>query len=679
MKEILVLFKTHLDVGYTDLANNVVEKYLSEYIPAALRVAAETRDSESRFIWTIGSWLIRKYLREGEYKEKMREAIRLGDIRWHGLPLTTHTELMNGDLLQHGLHISKALDKQFGFETRAAKMTDVPGHTRAMIPYLVRNGVRFLHIGVNPASTAPDVPELFRWRAPTGEELVVMYHLDYGTMSEIGDSGVAVCFAHTGDNRGPQSAEQIQEIFEGIRREHPGVKVRGGTLEDVAEAALRVKNLPVVTEEIGDTWIHGAGTDPRKMSQYRALLRLAETLTGEQKERLFDELMMVPEHTWGLCTEQWMGHLLKLREGEGLEESSKALGLPLESPEEIHTELSKQHLAENPCLIGEHDYYVRADFERARISGKFQVMERSWQEQREYLLRAADTLPKQERYRAYEAMAEYKREEIPKEGFLPVEPYESLQIMGYAVQVDRNGSICFLEKDGAVLADREHRLGEFKYEVFSEREIDRFERQYVTNQKVWAIEEFKKIGMGAAVEEYSSVNPSLDFLGIRGNQLLVRMKITGKAYELYGAPSRQELLVTFEENGVSFDFAWFEKPASRVAEGLWLGFHPTQAVESVHKLGEWIDPKAVVSKGNRRMHAVESGVKFKTLLLESKDTALVNLGEPGLFQFSNTPADLEAGVWFNLFNNMWGTNFPMWYGENARFRFKILHDVKINA
>jgi hypothetical protein len=24
---------------------------------------------------------------------------------------------------------------------------------------------------------------------------------------------------------------------------------------------------------------------------------------------------------------------------------------------------------------------------------------------------------------------------------------------------------------------------------------------------------------------------------------------------------------------------------------------------------------------------------------------------------------------FNLYNNVWGTNFPMWYEDDARFRF----------
>ena len=33
--------------------------------------------------------------------------------------------------------------------------------------------------------------------------------------------------------------------------------------------------------------------------------------------------------------------------------------------------------------------------------------------------------------------------------------------------------------------------------------------------------------------------------------------------------------------------------------------------------------------------------------------------------------DLTAGVWFNLYNNMWNTNFPLWYDEDARFRFVV--------
>ena len=96
----------------------------------------------------------------------MEDAILAGDITWHGLPFTTHSELMDADLFRFGLSLSKELDNRFGKHTIAAKLTDVPGHTRGIIPLLADAGIKFLHIGVNPGSTVPGVPPLFRWQDP---------------------------------------------------------------------------------------------------------------------------------------------------------------------------------------------------------------------------------------------------------------------------------------------------------------------------------------------------------------------------------------------------------------------------------------------------------------------------------------------------------------------------------
>jgi hypothetical protein len=57
------------------------------------------------------------------------------------------------------------------------------------------------------------------------------------------------------------------------------------------------------------------------------------------------------------------------------------------------------------------------------------------------------------------------------------------------------------------------------------------------------------------------------------------------------------------------------------------------------------------------------------LLLTTLDAPLVAPGEPSLLDFNNEPPDLSKGMHFNLYNNVWGTNFPMWYHEAARFRF----------
>jgi len=42
-----------------------------------------------------------------------------------------------------------------------------------------------------------------------------------------------------------------------------------------------------------------------------------------------------------------------------------------------------------------------------------------------------------------------------------------------------------------------------------------------------------------------------------------------------------------------------------------------------------------------------------------------------LLNFSNRQPPLQHGMYVNLYNNIWGTNFPMWYAEDARFRFVL--------
>ena len=123
-KEVLILFKTHLDVGFTDYAENVKEKYLTQYIPNAIAVARQLQGTDTPFVWTVGSWLIREALKQDD--GTLEQAILDGLIRWHALPFTTHTEFMTEELLEEGLKISKELDQRFGMETHGAKMTDVP-------------------------------------------------------------------------------------------------------------------------------------------------------------------------------------------------------------------------------------------------------------------------------------------------------------------------------------------------------------------------------------------------------------------------------------------------------------------------------------------------------------------------------------------------------------------------
>ena len=63
--------------------------------------------------------------------------------------------------------------------------------------------------------------------------------------------------------------------YEILRKEFPRAELQASTLEDYMLAVQPIRDkLPLVTEEVGDTWIEGVGSDPRKSAEYRAVSRI---------------------------------------------------------------------------------------------------------------------------------------------------------------------------------------------------------------------------------------------------------------------------------------------------------------------------------------------------------------------------------------------------------------------
>ncbi len=632
IKKILVLFKTHLDIGFTDFSETIVQTYFDRFIPEALATAKKLRESgtSARFVWTTGSWLIREYLRthEGEEKECFVQGILRGDISWHGLPFTTHTELMSGSLFEYGLSIGNDLDRQFSKKTIAAKMTDVPGHTRAIVPYLKHNGIEFLHIGVNPAATVPDVPGIFRWMAPDGSAVNVMYQRDYGEFSVIGNTGTAVYFAHTGDNMGCQSAQTVEALFRTLQAQYPDAQIVAGDLNDLALEVRKIENtLPVITHEIGDTWIHGIGTDPKKVSQFRALERLYDKLEDrEDKKALARGLIMIPEHTWGLDV--------------------------------------KLHLAD-------HAHYDKASFAKLRNSAEnYQKMERSWKEQRDYLSGAIHSMSASGQKLAAACLKEAQREEASVSGMQKYTVGEIIGLGDFQMSFDQTGEMDFLRFENRILADADHRLGSVRYEQFSWADYQRFYGQYIRLDVEWAREDNTKIGMEAVAKQHDSFAPNPVQIFYDSEKAVIQYAFDDAAYTGCGCPKRMELVITPGKNCLHMDIAWFHKPANRIAEAIWFGFSPIASHKRISKLGSYVDPNEVVSKGQSLLHGTDFGVVYKELSIESLDAALVAPQEPSLLNFCDRKST-DSKIYFNLYNNIWGTNFPMWYDENARFRFVI--------
>ncbi len=223
---------------------------------------------------------------EQEVSEFKNAAVNYDCITWHAMPFNAELELMDSSLLQYAMDLAHKLDDQLGLPRKKVMcQRDVPGTTRSIIPYLIQKEVIGISVGVNGASSPPDVPSLFRWRHPqTKLEVLATFHkggyggIDTSDCAMYDEFPEALCFDDRGDNAGPANATQVQQTYIQLQKEFPNAVIKASHFDsfmsNLAANEDVVNKLPVVEKEIGDNWIYGVPSDPKKMSQLRELSQL---------------------------------------------------------------------------------------------------------------------------------------------------------------------------------------------------------------------------------------------------------------------------------------------------------------------------------------------------------------------------------------------------------------------
>ncbi|MGN0528059.1 MAG: hypothetical protein ACI4IE_02915, partial [Eubacterium sp.] len=142
-----------------------------------------------------------------------------------------------------------------------------------------------------------------------------------------------------------------------------------------------------------------------------------------------------------------------------------------------------------------------------------------------------------------------------------------------------------------------------------------------------------------------------------------------------GAPRDIQIVYTLNENGVNFDVVWCGKDANRLTEAIFLHIYPECSDFTMIKTGSEVDYKKVASMGGRNLHAVEKCIiknDFADFELINRHSPLLSPGHGKILEFDDKIEDIgKDGVSFVLYDNVWGTNFPLWYEDNARFNFSI--------
>lgn len=84
----------------------------------------------------------------------------------------------------------------------------------------------------------------------------------------------AMLVAFNDDNQGPYTSGWLHQIFATAQHFFPGAEVVASTFDAFIDGAVPYVNshpdsLPVLEGEIGDTWLYGCASDPKKVSARR--------------------------------------------------------------------------------------------------------------------------------------------------------------------------------------------------------------------------------------------------------------------------------------------------------------------------------------------------------------------------------------------------------------------------
>ncbi len=639
VKKVYVIFKTHFDLGYTELSSTIEQIYINNFIPKAIDLADQLRaeGGNERYVWTTGAWLIDAYMRQAspEAMQKLDMAINRGDIVWNAAPYTFESESVSKDMFESMLKLSQRLDSKYGKNTIAAKMTDVPGHTRSIVTPLYDAGIRFLNIGVNNCSSVPVVPPFSRWRNTDGKEIILMYNQDYGGDELLPDGETVVSISFTPDNHGPHTEEHVKAIFASLREKYPQAEIVASTLNEVAELLQGMADqLPVLSSEIGDTWIFGYASLPVAMARYRELSRLySEWLKDGKLNRDSDlavdfaiNLGLFAEHTWGV------DHLVHIKNW---------------------------------------DKYDVDIFNASRDLPEFRKAELSREEKANRIDEAVAILPSDLQKEAKEAIAK-----IGQVSQLEITKEKNVE------QLDWDGAYRFSYKGVECI------LGQVAYQTYSSDDYNQYVIDYIRENCGGLKYYFTKPGLEKSKAQSATIVARKDKATVDGTGKVDVIDCTFKFPDDPRIDSRvlpkqvhTKYSISSDGSSVEMTVSLLNKPAVRLPEAYWVSFFPADVVSVfADKMGMPVDVLDVVIAGNRQMHGIDNYFDIVTskgiIRITSLDAPVASIGERRAMNYSLNMPDLNGGIHFCLYNNLWSTNFPLWWEGSLAYRFKVEYLIK---
>lgn len=248
IRRIHLIHHTHFDIGFTDLAREVIRKQ-GGYLSDAIRLC----EADPEYFWTIESGsLLRNWLesQKPRQRERILKLLRSGQMELGGFDMQMLTETASFSELCANVFRSARLGRQFGFPVECAILDDIGGFCGELPRLMNEAGLRYLICGVGACQAElpwADLPHLFYLKSKSGGKVLVwnlgidrnerscdsrypfaVYglggtFLGYWAMPEIfgkKDIGIQPNFKNCGTAENPASAaEAFQILLDRLERE----------------------------------------------------------------------------------------------------------------------------------------------------------------------------------------------------------------------------------------------------------------------------------------------------------------------------------------------------------------------------------------------------------------------------------------------------------------------------
>ena len=369
IKKIHLIHHTHFDIGFTDLAEEVLPQQLH-----ALDLGIRHCEADPEYRWTIecGS-LVRNYLksRPREMAERLLKLLRNGQMEAGAFELQMLTETASFAELLANVTRPVELGRKYGFPVECAILDDIGGFAGELPRLMNEAGLRYLIAGTGAFQTElpwADLPHLFYLKSKSGGRILVWnigndrsenscesnypfpvyglgsHFIAYHGMPEftgVPDMGIVSLLHGENPEKRFRTKEVLQVLLDRLRREkYPYEEILlqyGGDNRapspHAAELVRRINAaggfpeiqlttpgpffhqmerkyasaIPEIRGLLTDPWNLRMNAIPSSLKQYRAAQRKYDSLRirKEKNDALLENLMLMADHTFGLNNWNW--------------------------------------------------------------------------------------------------------------------------------------------------------------------------------------------------------------------------------------------------------------------------------------------------------------------------------------------------------------------------------------